>query len=105
MLSPDYVKRMFPVKDAKWQGKVHESVVTELPVIKLKGYIKHYTYKDFEQYISKMNAYSSIWAENSNKNQALLKILYSAGFCLYKNVCNTVRIFGRLAGICISCKL
>lgn len=73
VLSPDYVKRMFPVKDAKWQGKVHEAVVTELPVIKLKGYIKHYTYKDFEQYISKMNAYSSIWAENSNKKPDFIK--------------------------------
>ena len=73
VLSPDYVKRMFPVKDAKWQGKVHEAVVTELPVIKLKGYIKHYTYKDFEQYISKMNVYSSIWAENSNKKVGFIK--------------------------------
>lgn len=73
VLSPDYVKRMFPVKDAKWQGNVHEAVVTELPVIKLKGYIKHYTYKDFEQYISKMNTYSSIWAENSNKKAGFIK--------------------------------
>ena len=39
VLSPDYVKRMFPVKNGKWQGKVHEAVVTELPVIKLNGYI------------------------------------------------------------------
>lgn len=73
VLSPDYVKRMFPVKDAKWQGKVHEAVVTELPVIKLNGYIKHYTYKNFEQYISKMNVYSSIWAENSNKKVGFIK--------------------------------
>ena len=73
VLSPDYVKRMFPVKNGKWQGKVHEGVITELPVIKLKGYIKHYTYKDFEQYISKMNVYSSIWAENSNKKVGFIK--------------------------------
>ncbi len=73
VLSPDYVKRMFPVKNGKWQGKVHEAVVTELPVIKLNGYIKHYTYKNFEQYISKMNVYSSIWAENSNKKVGFIK--------------------------------
>ena len=85
VLSPDYVKRMFPVKDAKWQGKVHESVVTELPVIKLKGYIKHYTYKDFEQYISKMNAYSSIWAENSNKKPGFIKdIVFRPVFAFIK---------------------
>lgn len=73
VLSPDYVKRMFPVKKGTWQGKVHESVVAELLVIKLNGYIKHYTYKDFEQYISKMNVYSSIWAENSNKKVGFIK--------------------------------
>lgn len=73
VLSPDYVKRMFPVKNGKWQGKVHEGVITELPVIKLNGYIKHYTYKNFEQYISKMNVYSSIWAENSNKKVGFIK--------------------------------
>lgn len=73
VLSPDYVKRMFPVKNGKWQGKVHEAVVTELPVIKLNGYIKHYTYKNFEQYIRKMNVYSSIWAENSNKKVGFIK--------------------------------
>ena len=85
VLSPDYVKRMFPVKDAKWQGKVHETVVTELPVIKLKGYIKHYTYKDFEQYISKMNAYSSIWAENSNKKAGFIKdIVFRPVFAFIK---------------------
>ena len=85
VLSPDYVKRMFPVKDAKWQGKVHEAVVTELPVIKLKGYLKHYTYKDFEQYISKMNAYSSIWAENSNKKPGFFKdIVFRPVFAFIK---------------------
>lgn len=73
VLSPDYVKRMFPVKEGNWQGKVHESVISELPLIKLSGYIKHYTYKDFEQYISKMNVYSSIWAENSNKKVGFIK--------------------------------
>lgn len=85
VLSPDYVKRMFPVKNGKWQGKVHEAVVTELPVIKLKGYIKHYTYKSFEQYISKMNAYSSIWAENSNKKPGFIKdIIFRPIFAFIK---------------------
>lgn len=85
VLSPDYVKRMFPVKNGKWRGKVHEAVVTELPIIKLNGYIKHYTYKDFEQYISKMNAYSSIWAENSNKKPGFIKdIVFRPVFAFIK---------------------
>lgn len=65
VLSPDYVLRMFPRQAIKWQGKVHESVVCDLPVKKLQGYLKHYTYDDWEQYFAKMNQYSSIGATNN----------------------------------------
>ena len=87
VLSPDTVKRMFPTAKAKWQGKVHEDVKSDLPVVKLAGYLKHYTYKDFDQYINKMNAYSSIWAKESNKNASFIKDLvlrpYFAFFKMY----------------------
>ncbi len=65
VLGPDSVKRMFPKREGKWQGKVHESVVCKLPVVTLAGYLQHYTYADFEQYVAKMNQYSSIAAVNN----------------------------------------
>ena len=66
VLSPDYVLRMFPRSEVKWQGQVHEKAVCDLPVRQLQGYLKHHTYNNWEQYIAKMNQYSSIGATNNN---------------------------------------
>ena len=76
VLGPDSVVRMFPKDLVKWEGKVHESPVGNLPVITLQGFLKHYTYTDFDQYISKMNAYSTIGAQNNkakNKKVGVIK--------------------------------
>lgn len=64
VLGPDSVIRLFPKDKVRWQDKVHERPVGALPVVTLKGFIKHYTYRTFAQYIQKMNQYSSIGAQN-----------------------------------------
>lgn len=64
VLAPDKVKRLFPRKEVVWTGKVHESPSCSLPLIELPGFLRHYTYDNLEQYLSKMNQYSSIGAEN-----------------------------------------
>lgn len=65
VLGPDAVNRLYPKAQGIWEGKVHEGVKTSLPIITLKGYLKHYTYADFEQYNAKMNQYSTIGAKNN----------------------------------------
>lgn len=65
VLAPDSVLRMFPKGMAKWEGKVHENPVGELPVKTLSGFLRHYTYTDFAQYLSKMNSYAAIGAQNN----------------------------------------
>ena len=70
VLGPDSVVRMFPKDKVHWEDKVHERPVGDLLVITLQGFLKHYTYKDFDQYISKMNSYSTIGAQNyKDKNK------------------------------------
>ena len=76
VLGPDSVVRMFPKDKVQWQDKVHERPVGNLQVLTLHGFLKHYTYKDFDQYISKMNTYSTIGAQNykdKNKKVGVLK--------------------------------
>ncbi|MBQ8418045.1 MAG: glycosyltransferase family 2 protein [Phascolarctobacterium sp.] len=76
VLGPDSVVRMFPTDLVKWEGKVHESPVGNLPVKTLQGFIQHYTYKDFSQYLSKMNSYAAIGAQNNkakNKKVSVIK--------------------------------
>ena len=76
VLGPDSVVRMFPKDKVHWEDKVHERPVGDLPVITLQGFLKHYTYTDFDQYISKMNVYSTIGAQNNkakNKKVGIIK--------------------------------
>ena len=65
VLAPDTVLRMYPLGKAHWIEKVHERPVGNLPVVKLKGYLKHFVYTDFNQYLNKMNFYSTIGAQNN----------------------------------------
>lgn len=75
VLGSDSVIRLFPKDKVQWQDKVHERPVGDLPVITLKGYMKHYTYRTFDQYIQKMNQYSSIGAQNYYDKHKKVSIL------------------------------
>lgn len=65
VLAPETVSRMYPAGKAIWKEKVHERPVGNLPIIKLNGYLKHFVYTDFNQYLNKMNLYSTIGAQNN----------------------------------------
>jgi len=76
VLAPDTVLRMYPVGQVSWKEKVHERPVGDLNIVTLKGSLTHYVYTSFEQYLNKMNLYSSIGAINNNdkgKKAGILK--------------------------------
>lgn len=57
---PDHVLRLFKRGTARFKDvAVHESVVTDLPIATLKGHFLHYPYASLEQFINKINHYSS----------------------------------------------
>jgi len=61
---PEYVMRLFDRDRAAFNDKpVHEAVETTGPVGRLPGLLKHYTYETMEQYISKLNRYTTLAAE------------------------------------------
>ena len=68
VLKPDFVPRLFKTQHVKWVNKVHEHPVCEDKAEILTGYIKHYTYSDWQQYYNKFNQYTTIWAETAYKN-------------------------------------
>lgn len=88
VLAPDSVLRMFPKGMAKWEGKVHENPVGKLPVRTLSGFLRHYTYTDFAQYLSKMNSYAAIGAQNNkvkNKRVGVIKdFVFRPFFAFFK---------------------
>ena len=88
VLGPDSVIRFFPKDKVRWQDKVHERPVGDLPILTLKGYLKHFTYRTFEQYVQKMNQYSSIGAQNyyeKHKNVSVVgDIIFRPVFAFFK---------------------
>ena len=68
--------------------KVHESFEVTGPVKKLKNIILHYSYRDIKQFISKLNCYSTLGAEENIENgkkrsQALIYIAIPFYFIKY----------------------
>jgi glycosyltransferase involved in cell wall biosynthesis len=63
---PDYVLRLFKRGTAKFSDDlVHERVVTDLPVHALKNHLLHYSYLNFSQVLSKVDAYSTASAKQA----------------------------------------
>ncbi len=68
VLKPDFVPRLFKTSNVQWVNKVHERPVCEDRLEVLTGYIEHYTYVSWEQWLNKFDQYTSIWAENAYAN-------------------------------------
>lgn len=63
---PDYVLRLFKRGTARFSDDlVHERVVTEQPVHALKQHLLHYSYLNFSQVLSKVDAYSTASAKQA----------------------------------------
>lgn len=61
---PEYVVRLFDRRRAGFNDlPVHESVETTGQVGRLAGLLHHYTYETMEQYIEKLNRYTTLAAE------------------------------------------
>lgn len=88
VLGPDSVMRLFPTKGVKWEGKVHERPVSELQEAILNGYLKHYTYASFDEYMEKMNKYASIGAmdrkQKGKKCSVINDLVLRPAFAFFK---------------------
>jgi len=62
---PEYVIRLFDRRRSGFNDlPVHESIETEGAVERLTGLLHHYTYDTMEQYIEKLNRYTTLAAED-----------------------------------------
>lgn len=80
---PDYVKRMFNKNKVCFNDVlVHESlkIPTGFKEIKLKGGIKHYSFKDITQLLDKLQHYSSLWAQQNSHRHSSPMLATLKGF-------------------------
>ncbi|HEU4472097.1 MAG TPA: glycosyltransferase family 2 protein [Flavisolibacter sp.] len=75
-----YVVRLFNKKLGNWDGAVvHETVVVDGPVKKLRNKILHYSYQDYGQFMNKINLYSTLAArkllQRGSRKSRLMVIL------------------------------
>ena len=67
---PDYVTRLYVKDKAQYTSQlVHEKLEYDksISLVKLKGDLLHYTYRDIEHYLVKSAGYASAWAEQREK--------------------------------------
>jgi glycosyltransferase involved in cell wall biosynthesis len=83
------ITRLFNRKHGNWDGAVvHEKLILDGPIKKLKNKILHYSYKDYNQFLAKINLYSSLGArkmiDNKNsKGKLLVTIAIPFNFLKY----------------------
>jgi glycosyltransferase involved in cell wall biosynthesis len=61
---PDRKTRLFRQDAARWEGEfVHESLVVRGRVVKLKGSIHHFTYRNIRDHLDRINRFSTLGAQ------------------------------------------
>ncbi len=96
---PDYVLRLFKRGTARFKDvAVHESVITDLPVGTLKGHFLHYPYDNLEQFIAKINHYSTEAAAMMHARGKRSSVLGAWGHCVWTFIRHYVLRRGFLDG-------
>ena len=72
----DKVIRLFLKKHCRYVGLVHEKIVTPGELGFLKNKIDHFSYRNYDQYISKMNHYATIKAKELHEKGKKVNIYH-----------------------------
>lgn len=63
----EYHTRLFNKEKASYRGKlIHEEIIVDGRIRRLKRCINHYTYVNFEEYLDKFNRYTTLIAHEKN---------------------------------------
>jgi glycosyltransferase involved in cell wall biosynthesis len=85
---PDYVDRLFKRGHAQFSDHlVHERLIPNGKTKKLKNHLIHYSYRNFEQVIQKVNRYSTLGAEQAfqkGKSSSLFSALVHGFWAFFR---------------------
>ncbi|MBN2816904.1 MAG: glycosyltransferase family 2 protein [Campylobacterales bacterium] len=82
------IKRVFNKTVTRYNDNdVHEDIITEgLCVEELKGNMEHYSYQSIEQFVSKANTYSTLFAKNNvgKKSSSPMKAFFNGLYSFFR---------------------
>jgi glycosyltransferase involved in cell wall biosynthesis len=88
---PESHIRIFDKTKVHWEGHIHEKLVIphDEPVVKLKkGYVHHYTISNLQEYIEKINHYTSLHAlemHKKGKKASFVKLYIAPSFSFFRD--------------------
>jgi glycosyltransferase involved in cell wall biosynthesis len=86
--SPDYVDRLFKRGQARFSDHlVHERLLPDGKTKRLSNHLIHYSYRNFEQVINKVNQYSTLGAEQAfqnGKSSSVFAALYHGFWAFFR---------------------
>lgn len=84
----DYVCRLIPRENIRFEGLVHQNLIHHYKTKKIKQPMLHYTYESWEEYYDKLNKYSKISAikyiQNDKNNNFFFNIFIRPIWAFFK---------------------
>lgn len=80
---PDYCQRLFKREQVRWESVVHEHALTDMPFVQLKTPMEHLCLTDWRQYISKLDRYTTLMAEEMKMRGKKTDILHMHSHALF----------------------
>ena len=107
-LYPDRQLRLVKQKaNPIWTGgSVHELLKIDGKTAQLKGYVLHYSYRDLNDYILRLNKYARLWAEDAlrkNKKPNINRLIISPLTAFIKNYFLKLGLLDGMRGFIVSC--
>jgi hypothetical protein len=87
---PDRHPRFYDRRRVRWEGmEIHERVSIDGPVRELRGWLEHYSYRNFGEHLAKMDRYAQLMAEESfkrGKRASLVQVFFNPAWRLFKGL-------------------
>ena len=102
---PDAKTRLWKKGTAKWEGIIHEKLVSKAPVRYIKGDILHYSYPSISFHLSKINHFTDFMAKEmfeKGKKGSLTKLILSPPFKFIKKYIFQLGFLDGYAGFIVS---
>ena len=103
---PDFQTRLYDRRAARWRGKyVHESVSVNGPVGRLRQEIEHYSFRDLEDQLNRINHYTTLAARQmyeAGRRTNALELLVHPPAAFLRNYLLRRGILDGTAGLTIS---